>query len=178
MADIPIEKKSSKGWLWLLLLLLLVGLIIWWLAAEVNDQDDVEADTVAIEQTDDPMTGTSEAGDMSIAAILTSPEAYYGTSGFNAEVGVGGPLTDRGFWIEQDGARMFALIIDQPAERPIDINEGATLRLNGGVVRDPAGISGGDIVGEPLDNDTLEVIADQEAILVIDEANITIVNAA
>jgi hypothetical protein len=180
MANIPVEKKSSTSWIWLLLLLLLVGAIIWWLFAEADDADYDDADEVAVEQSADrdSVAGAPTPGDMTLAAILANPSVYYGVSGFSGEVGVDGPITDRGFWIEQNGSRMFALIIDQPAERPKDINDGARLRLDGGTVREPASIRDGEIEGDPLDQDTLDIIAEQDAILVIDEANITISEAA
>jgi len=73
---------------------------------------------------------------------------------------------------------MFALVIDEPAERRIDINPGATLEINGGTVRQASSISATNIEGETLDEDTLRVIADQEVVLVIDEDNIRIVEPA
>jgi len=45
MAEIPIEKKSGKNWLWVLLALLVVALLAWWLLDD--DSED------AIEYTDD-----------------------------------------------------------------------------------------------------------------------------
>lgn len=45
MAEIPVEKKSGKSWLWILLPLLLLGLLLWWIL------DDDSAD--GIEYTDD-----------------------------------------------------------------------------------------------------------------------------
>ena len=88
------------------------------------------------------------------------------------------PLTDRGFWIENDGARMFALIIDQPVERPKDINPGATLRIDGGTIRNASEISAEGIEGDALDQNTMDAIADQQAVLLVDEANITIEDEA
>ncbi len=39
MAEIPVEKKSSNTWIWLLLAAILVALLVWWFAAE-DDYDD------------------------------------------------------------------------------------------------------------------------------------------
>ena len=184
MAEIPVERKSSFSWIWILLLILLAALALRWILAESGDADETVADQAVAEQTADTRAvaaGTTEAattGAMTIAAILQNPSNYYGSEGFTGEVSVGGPLTDRGFWIENDGARMFAIVIDEPRERRIDINPGATLRLNGGTIRDPSTISAQDIEGDALDQDTMNVIADQEAVLVIDEANIEISDAA
>ena len=180
MAEIPVERKSNKGWLWLLLVLLIIGAIIWWLLAEANEGEFDDADEVAIEQNADTMSvdETAQAGGMTIASILAAPEAHYGMDGFTGEFAVTGPLTDRGFWIEQDGSRMFALIIDQPREEPVDINQGARVSLDGGTIRDPEDIASGQIEGVPLDQGTLDAIAGQEAILLVNEDNITISEAA
>lgn len=180
MAEIPVEKKSSMSWLWVLLAILLAALVLWWLLPDDDDELERDANAVAAVETADTanLDGTAEAsGEMTLAAILANPSAYYGREGFTGEVTVGGPLTDRGFWIENDGDRMFAIVIDQPAERPIDINTGATLRLNGGTVRDPSTITADGIQGDALDQDTMNVLQDQEAVLIIDEDNMEITEA-
>ncbi|PHR19807.1 MAG: hypothetical protein COA41_06505 [Sphingopyxis sp.] len=171
MAEIPVQKKSSMSWLWLLLGLLLVALIIWWLLA---DDDEVETDVIdstVVEQVE-PVTGP-ETGElpMTLAAILAQPQSYVGQQ-FSGEVDVGGPLTDRGFWIENDGARMFAIIIDEPREVPLDINAGQRLQVSGGVIRDADDIS--NIEGVPLDEDTKMVINDQAVFMIVNEDNIEI----
>lgn len=51
MAEIPVERKRSFAWLWILLAALLAGLLLWWL---LSDSDDVE---VA-----DPGAAVAEAG--------------------------------------------------------------------------------------------------------------------
>ena len=48
MAEIPVEKKSSLAWLWVLLGLILAALILWWL---LSGDDEPEAAGVAGEQT-------------------------------------------------------------------------------------------------------------------------------
>ncbi len=67
---------------------------------------------------------------------------------------------------------MFALIIDEPMEVPLDINAGQTLQISGGTIR--AGGEVTEVEGAPLDDDTRAVIADQEAFLIVDEARIEI----
>ncbi|GAB5349395.1 hypothetical protein [Alteriqipengyuania sp. 357] len=176
MAEIPVEKKSSSKWLWILLLAIVAALLLWWLLADNDgDADNLDGDTVAVEESidtaDEPV---ATAGAMTIAAITANPAEYYGKEGFEGTVAAAGPLTDRGFWIENDGARMFAIVIDAPAERRIDINPGQTLMLNGGTIREASTISAEGIEGDALDEDTMNVIADQDAVLVIDESNITI----
>ena len=180
MAEIPVEKKSNLKWLWILLAVLVAALLLWWLLADNDgDADQLAGDTAAVEQTVAPADeNAATPAVMTIAAIVANPDAYYGKEGFEGTVTAAGPLTDRGFWIENDGARMFALVIDAPAERRIDINPGATLRLDGGTIRQASTISADQIEGDALDQDTMDVLADQNAVLVIDEANITIEDAA
>ena len=175
MAEIPVEKKSSKTWLWLLLAALLVVLIIWWLAAA--DDDEVETAVVdpAPIETVETTEATPMAGEMTLAAILAQPQQYIGQE-FTGEVDVGGPLTDRGFWVENDGARMFALVIDQPREVPIDINAGQRLQVNGGMIRAGGDVS--DVQGVALDDDTRALLQDQDVFMMVDESNIEILEAA
>ena len=45
MAEIPVEKKSSMTWLWLLLAAILAALLIWWITADEDDADPVLAET-------------------------------------------------------------------------------------------------------------------------------------
>ena len=175
MAEIPIEKKSSKAWIWILLAAVLLALLLWWLLADNND-DAAMTEPVAVEQTAEVATTAPEAGTMTIASILANPSAFYGREGFTGEVDVGGPLTDRGFWIENDGQRMLAIIIDQPREVPMDINAGQKLRISGGTVRNPADVE--NLPGVPLDQDTINAMQGQEAVLVVDESNIEIVEGA
>lgn len=176
MAEIPIEKKSSNTWIWILLAAVLLGLLLWWLLADNND-DAVTTEPVAVEQTAEVATAAPEmAGTMTIASILANPAAYYGREGFTGEVAVGGPLTDRGFWIENDGSRMLAIIIDEPREVPLDINPGQTLRISGGTIRNPADVES--LPGVPLDQDTINAMQGQEAVLVVDESNIEIIEGA
>ncbi len=189
MAEIPVEKKSSNAWIWILLALVLLGLIIWWIAAANDDDDDyVETDAVVQQDTmgDTGMTASgmadetgamadananASAGGLTLAAITANPQQYFGQQ-FSGQVQVGDNLTDRGFWIEQDGNRMFALINDQPREVPKDINPGQTLRISGGKVHDASSLN--DIPGDALDQDTRRVIDDQAAFLLVDESNIDI----
>ncbi|KPP94978.1 hypothetical protein [Erythrobacter sp. HL-111] len=170
MAEIPVEKKSSgKGWLWLLLVLLVVLAIAWWLLAEANEPEN--NDPVAVEETEPTTTGA-----MTLSAVLTDPSAYYGREGFDDTVTVAGPLTDRGFWIESGGNRMFAIVIDEPREQPIDINVGATLDISDGTIRNPDDIE--NLPGDALDEDTIAAMKGEEVVLVVDEDDIAISETA
>lgn len=173
MAEIPVEKKSSLTWLWLLLAALLIALLVWWLVG--NGDDDVRpaaADTEVVGAIDSEGLAAPEgAAGFTLAAIMEQPQSYIGQE-FTGEVGVSGRLTDRGFWIENDGARMFALIIDEPLEVPLDINAGQRLQITGGTIREGGDVS--EVEGAPIDDDTRAVLADQAAFMIVDEERIQI----
>lgn len=168
MAEIPVQKKSSMTWLWVLLGLVLLALLIWWATAGNDDEAEV-GEPVAVEQQVD--TDVAGAGDATIAQILANPSQYVGSE-FSGEVTVGDSLTDRGFWIEEDGNRLFSLITDEPREVPKDINAGQRLQISGGTIRDASSLS--ELEGADLDANTREVIAGQDVIMVVDEDNIEI----
>lgn len=178
MAEIPIEKKSGKGWLWLLLILLAVIALAWWLLD--NDGDAVEytdEETVAAAGTEPAGRDTgalpgpvATGGAVTIAAILGNPTGFIGEE-FRGEVTVPDVPTDRGFWVEDQGQRLFAVIVDQPSEVPLDINPGEQLRITEGVLHNQASL--GDLIGD-IDPDTRAIIEDQEVFLVVDEDDIEI----
>ena len=178
MVEIPIQHKSSLKWLWLLLAVILLGLLLWW-ALDDDDARTVEgvAPATAVEAGVEPGSETAlatgaGAGAASIPAILRDPATFVGRNDFAGEVDVPEVPTDRGFWVQQDGARMFALIIDGPREKPVDVNPGQRLRLSEGMLRDATSV--GTIPGKPLDEDTKKILADQRIFLVVHEDNIEI----
>lgn len=173
MAKIPVEKDSSGGgwWKWLLGLLLLAGLI--WLIVSALDTDDpdmagelVTPDTTA-EQAAQPEGSI-------IGDILDDPDRYYGETFPGAEVTVASDreMTDRGFWIQDNGRHLFSIIIDQPQEEPMDINPGATLRIDGGTLRQPDDLA--NLSGEPLDPETENIARQQEIFLIVDQSDIQV----
>ena len=90
MAEIPVEKKNNLTWLWIVLAIIVAALLLWWLLGDDDgDTEQIAGDTVAIEQSADTTT-TEDAGEMTIAAIVADPEAYYGQEGFTGTVNVGG----------------------------------------------------------------------------------------
>jgi len=180
MVEIPVQKKSSLAWLWLLLGLLIVGLLLWWVFA---DNDDAERAAVAPAQVaasgvdpapvTAPGVGTQVTAG-SIAAILANPAVHVGRDDFAAEVQVPEVPTDRGFWVENEGARMFALIIDVPIDAVKDINSGQRLRVTNGMLRDKSSL--GEIPGRPLEPETLRILENQPIFLIVDEDDIEILS--
>lgn len=80
---------------------------------------------------------------------------------------------DRGFWIEKNGKRMFAVIAQSPdMEQAVNIDPGQNIRL-AGVIYDSALASG--IAGQ-LDPKAMETIAGQPAFLLVDAKNISVID--
>lgn len=162
------------GWIWWVLgLLVLVGLI-WWLAAD-TDEDDLEPlpedevvapiDPAVPEASDDTIAGTVEM-------ILASPEEYIGEEFPDATVQVAAVPTDRGFWIAGETDSLLAIIIDDPQEEPKDINSGQTLSITDGTLQDASYLP--EMPGDPLEADTERLVEGESIFLLVDERYITI----
>ncbi len=183
MAKIDLEKKKTggMGWLWALLLLLALVLLLWWFWGASDDEPDyaVDDEYEAVEEpvapVPVPMEEEAIAGTgLPVAQILADPDAWFDRT-VSGEAEVTDVPTDRGFWLEQDGERLFALIIDGPAEVPLHIQTGQTLDLTDATVyRADAALEEGGVPGTPLDEDTRRIAQDEEVVLVVDESDIEI----
>lgn len=173
MANIELERnEGGMGWLPWVLGIMAVLLILWWMWPTGETELGVVDDDV---ESYEPVTTAEPVGTMagaSIGDILGSPDAFIDGSFPTAEVMVAEVPTDRGFWIEDEGQRLFVIVIDQPQEEFVDINPGQTLRIDEGMLRDRTFLP--EIPGAPLDAATEEIADQQEVFLVVDEANITI----
>ena len=181
MAEIPVEKKSNLTWLWVLLALILIALLIWW----ATDSDEVEpipqteeivgVDTPGADPITPPEPVGMEAG-ITVGGILGNPTEYVGDDNINL-TGVTVPEvpTDRGFWVEDQGQRIFAVLIDGPSERPKDIDPNQRIVIREAMARDATFID--QIPGQPLDQDTRNIIQKQDVYLVVDESNIQFAGA-
>lgn len=173
MADIDVQRKGGMGWLWWILGLLLLALIIWWIASGDDEADEAAFTEPApvVEPTALPEPVATSAG-MTIADILGNPASFVGQPFSDDEVRVAEVPTDRGFWIEDQGQRLFVVLIDNPQEEPLDVNPGQTVRIEQGTLRDSSYM--GQIQGVPLDQDTQNLLRGQPIYLVADESNINI----
>lgn len=173
MADIDVQRKGGMGWLWWVLGLLLLALIVWWIAA-AGDDDDAEVAVVdpapVVTPTTTPEVVAGATG-ITLADIMGNPAAYVGQSFSDDEVRVAEVPTDRGFWIEDEGQRIFAILNDNPQEEPLDINPGQTLRVQQAMLRAPATLN--EVPGQ-LDADTRRIAEGQPIFLVVEETNINI----
>lgn len=177
MADINVERKGPSIWPWIIGLIVL-ALLIWALTELFDDDaDDLVTEPIADDTAlvgPEPMDADAMLVLFPVAEIVADP-ASFASRPVSGEVRVTDVPTDRGFWIEQDGQRLFAILRDQPAEEPIDINAGQTLRISDATVLTGNRIT--PITGE-LDADTRGIVEGEDVVLSIDESNIEIVSRA
>lgn len=189
MAEIHVEKKKSV-WPWIIAAL--VALLAIWALMELMGRDDAEV--AAVEPTGTtvaeapPAIAPSERVDMAdgttadasgalaalpVATILAGPASYVGQE-ISGTARVTDVPTDRGFWVEQNGQRMFAVIAQGPnMEKAINVNAGQEIQIDGAAVHDANSMAQ---VGGTFDEQTKQIISDQQAFLVVDPNDITIVS--
>lgn len=188
MAEIHVERKEAGIWPWILGLLLL--LLLGWGIYELFDTDVEEPVAAAVVPTAAPSVPpvtpatTPEAiaqGPLCVAQVLAAPATYIGQSLGACEMRVAEVVSDRGFWVEENGQRVFVIVNEgtqtnpQPgvgdvsgpqAEKP-DINAGQTVRVTQAMVMDNVA----NVVGD-LDQQTRDIAQQQPWFLVTDGRNI------
>lgn len=111
------------------------------------------------------------SADLVIVEVLRAPTDWVGRT-VSGKARVVEVPTDRGFWVESGGQRIFAILIDQPQEDPIDINVGQTLQITTATVHDASTLD--QIPGEPMEEETKTLARSQPVYLVVDEDDVTI----
>ncbi|MBW3549302.1 MAG: hypothetical protein KY442_00365 [Proteobacteria bacterium] len=193
MAKIDIERKKTV-WPWIVGLIVLL-LVIWGLFELLdNDAEPAMVPPAATAPMTDPAVDPAEPAAPMDQPVSVAPMPPPPTDADNTSIPVGaiiiGPSeflgqpvvgtaevadvpSDRGFWLEQAGQRIFAVIAQSPnMEDEININAGQQVRL-AGIVYDNAlasQIAGG------LDSETTQIIADQPAFLLVDARNVDIMD--
>lgn len=172
MADtLEPERRRRAGWLWGILALVVVAVLVWW--AWPQDEEVIFDREVATEL--EPLPPVAEGPtDNTIVMILDNPSEHVGQPFPSTEVRVADVPTDRGFWVEAEGRRLFAILIDQPREEPKDIQAGQSLRIEGGTLRDASFLD--QIEGVPLDANTRGIAEEQDIFLVVDEGEIVMLD--
>lgn len=134
MPELDLQRKSAASYWWIPLLLLLLALFIWWLVAAWDNEPDVAVREGAATQATPVGTATPGPGNaemIPVAAILADPGNYADRT-VQGTARVAQVISDRGFWIEDNGQRMF-VVLNEPKPEKIDINAGQTVRLTGEV---------------------------------------------
>ncbi len=177
MADISVQRRAGKNWLWGLLGLIALGLVVWILSGN-QDDTQVTMEPVAEVIAADPMAsevpdavGVTEA--IPISDIAGSPATWVGRT-LDGNVRVLVPATDRGFWVEEDGKQLFALVIGEPLLGSAAVRSGQTLRVQQAIIQDPTYLA--QVHGETIDENTRRIAGEQTVFLVVDGSNVTPMN--
>ncbi|MBW3565564.1 MAG: hypothetical protein KY459_12630 [Acidobacteria bacterium] len=174
----PHQEPAKRGlaWLWAAIVVILLILLFVWLwptGEEVIEPIDTEVAEEIVPLDPPPASEVDTAVvDFRLADIRVSPVSWSGRQ-VSGEATVAEVPTDRGFWIEEDGQRLFVVLIDEPAEVPKDINANQRIRFRDATVHTDASDLDA-IPGEPLSASTRQIIAGEPAFLVVDERNVEI----
>lgn len=198
MAEIDIQRKKSV-WPWIIAAIVLIA-IIWALFEFVGNDEaevysvaeepvastpmageptqapspaDVDTSTIGVAPTPAPMPPPPTEADntpIPVSVIIVGPTQFLGQPVIGTAQVADVPA-DRGFWIEQDGQKMFAVIAASGTmEDAVDLNPGQRVRL-AGVIYDSAMAS---TITDALTPETRQVIANQPAFLLVDARNIVL----
>ena len=174
MADIDLERnRGGNNWMWWVIGLLLLVLVVWWIwpSGEEEFAGDVGNEpTAEVQPLPEPAPEmTAEQPGITVAEIIESPATYTGQT-ITSEVRVTEVPTDRGFWITDQGERLFVVLIDVPQEQPRNIQPNTTIQLDQAVVRDPSFLA--ELPGAPLDEDTERIARNQDVFLTVREGSV------
>lgn len=165
MAEIHVEKKKS---IWPWIIAALIALLVIWALIEMFD-NDVEEVAVAPAAIEAPVA----VAPVATAPVVAGPAPSVGQE-LNGVAQVVEVPSDRGFWIEQNGQRMFALIQQGPnMEDAINVNAGQQINISGAAVHDASSLAQ---LGGMLDEETKQILSNQSSFLVVEPQDITIVS--
>ena len=145
MAEIPVHEKSGFPWWGWLILLLLLGLVIWFIAGMLDNDDDtvVANDTTAVEQpyVEEPVAAV-DTGAITTMAALTGAGVL--TNEIGRQVNLQGvPVEslagDMAFYVGDSPANRTLVVFNETPtpgtmkEGKIDVNPGSMVSLQGTV---------------------------------------------
>ena len=191
MAEIHVERKDRSIWPWILGALAV--LLLLWLFFALLDNDEeaavapVAEPVVAIPAppvtppvaavpvvTPPPPPTEADTAAVPVVVIVGSPAPFLGQPVVGT-ARVGEVVSDRGFWLEQDGQRIFAVIARTPQmENAVNVNQGQLVRV-AGVIYDNATA---DQIPGGLEPDARRIIANQPAFLYVPAQNIVLLGPA
>lgn len=135
--------------------------------------DETDAAAVVIAPMPPPPSETDTV-EIPVDVIMVTPGPHLGQA-VTGTAEVAEVPFDRGFWIEKNGQRMFAMIAQSPdMEQAVNVEPGQTLRLAGVIYSSDLASR---ISGE-VDPEAMNAIADQPAFLLVDARNIVVVDGA
>lgn len=171
MAEIKVEHREKSGVGRWLLPLLLLGLVV---AAVLAMRNRGEDRTVASTATPTVSAAGGEvAGGMIPVATIVGAPAQYANQTVSGTARVAQVVSDRGFWIEENGQRMFVVLGEKgagtnAAEHAVDIKSGGTVRFtNAHVFTSADQVPGGNVEAEAR-----QAIANQPAFLHVNPGDV------
>lgn len=175
-----VGRNPRRGSLWVagLAALLLAGLVLWWFVGGVGQrlpaQDSAQA--VAGMQRDDPgvppaehaatQPDASAAATLPVSRIVRDPDDW-AQQEVSGTARVDAIDTDRGFWLQAQGERIFAVLEKKIGQGARAMEPGQLVRLRGAAVFEPGGFA--ILPGDALDAETKEILAAQDVFLLVPE---------
>lgn len=130
MPELDIQQREHAGapwWAWLLGALALIALI--WVGVEAFDND-----RTARQAPQEVVAGERQVireGDLlPVAVILASPSSYFGQE-VSGVANVTEVISDRGFWVENEGQRAFVILGQGIPEAGVKVRAGDRITLTG-----------------------------------------------
>jgi hypothetical protein len=190
MADIDVERKSGTAWIWWLLGLIVLALLAWWLfagddepeVAGVVEPAPVVAPAGPTPANPPPPAPVAQGGLLTLADVWANPAANFGNRVYTPEsVRVTEVISDRGFWVEDQGNRILVVLNESapgapnqadvqgmPAEMP-DLNAGDMIQITEAMAHDPTQLQN---LQGPIEPDVRQALNGQRVFLVTDGRNI------
>lgn len=172
MPELQLQRREGAPWWAWLLAVAALALVIWWIV-DLATPDRRAENVVPQQQVAGERQETVATGDpLPVALIVTDPNTYLGQP-VSGEATVTEVVSNRGFWLEENGQRLF-VVIDEPTPETKEINPGQRIRLTG-TLSDANRASG--MAGiQALEADTKSILDQQRAFIVVDERDITILD--
>lgn len=170
MADLNVERSNGPSPWWWALGLLVAVVVLWalWLALWDGGEERVEP-VVPVPAAVSPPVPAGDAAAVvlvPVAQIVAGPAAWAGRV-VDGETRVAEVPTDRGFWVEEGGQRVFVIFNERAPDTPKNINAGQRVHIARAMVHtDPANVPG------DLDPDTRQIAQGQPVFLAVNEADL------
>ena len=172
MPELHLQRRQGvPAWVWLLGALAL-ALLAWAIFAAMNN--DRRAETAPQERVagERQALPALDAGVLPVIVILSDPTGHMDRT-VSGTATVAEVVSDRGFWLEENGQRLFA-VIDEPASEPKNINAGQRVRLTGRVLdaNRAANMPG----VQSLEQDARQILDRERAFILVDARSIQILD--